>query len=449
MSETLASAALYESEIQLLAERRRSQGWRVEPELTAPLVARHAATVARMLAAEVRSGRYEFAPLVPHAAMLNGKPRTIYRIDPLDAVVLGVLTRVLAAAIEPQLGDALHSYRKGRSQWSACRALLRYLREHARRRSDPRTRGVFVLRRDVRRYDENIPVGDDSALWTTLQRLLGDARLGIGAGIDEVHAFVRRAFRPLVARPDGEPRRLERGVPTGLPTQTIACNTYLLPLDEQLHELGGFYARYGDDILFAHPERSVAEEAARRLEAGVSALDLTFNAQKSQAFWLTSPGRAHPDAHGFAPAARLPYLGLDVGFDGARLRADKRRALWLSLRARIAQADRLFAALPEAERAQALCSVVATAFDPRSPLCDRYASWLHFDVMSIGDLKQLDHQLALTIAERLAGQRGVRAFRRFPPALLYREHGLPSLVRAFTRARGAGRAAAETVGRRP
>jgi hypothetical protein len=438
MHESLAAAPLYEREIQLLAERQRSRAWRSAPALSAPLIAVHAPKVARMLAAEVRTGRYEFQPLLPHAALLNGKPRTIYRIDPLDAVVLGVLTRVLAAAIEPQLPAQLYSYRKGHSQWTACRALLRHLREHARARPDPRARGVFVLRRDVRRYDENIPVGDDSTLWTTLERLLAGQRLGVD-GNGDVSAFLRRAFRPPIAQPAGAARPLERGVPTGLPTQTIACNTYLLPLDAQLAELSGFYARFGDDILFAHPEQAVAEEAARRIDAGLAALGLRCNADKSCAYWLTKPGRAHAGAPGFLPVAHLPYLGFDIGFDGARLRADKRRALWLALRARIAHADRAFAALPAAERASALCGVLQTAFDPRSPLCDRYAPWLRFEVMSLADLKQLDHQLVLLVAERLSGRRGVRALRECPPRMLYRQHGLPSLVRAFVSARGGAR----------
>src|SRR5687768_3141080 len=99
----LGSAALYEREIQLLVERRRSHGWRAPPELTEPLIALHAAKVARMLAAELRTGRYQFAPLTPRAALLGGKQRTIYRFDPLDAVVHGVLARVIAQAIEPRL----------------------------------------------------------------------------------------------------------------------------------------------------------------------------------------------------------------------------------------------------------------------------------------------------------------------------------------------------------
>jgi len=434
--EGLAAAALYEREILMLADRRTREAWRMSLELTAPLVATHAQQVARRLAAEVSTGRYAFQPLQPHAALLGGKPRTIYRVDPLDAVVFAALTRLLAAAIEPRLGAHLYSYRKGHSQWTACRALLRYLRAHVSARPDPRTRGVFVLRRDVRRYDEHIPVGDDSTLWPTLAALIGENSFGFRG---DFAAFLRRAFRPPVAREDGA-RPLAAGVPTGLPTQTIACNTYLLPLDRELCAIpGGFYARFGDDILFAHPGLDAAEEAARRLAAGIEQLGLQFNPDKSHALWLTRPGRSHAAAAAFTPAARLSYLGFDVGFDGARLRADKRRSLWLSLRARIANADRMLADLPSAERADALCHVVRTALDRRSPLCDRYAAWLELDVMSLEDLKQLDHQIALTVAEQLAGRRGVRAFREFSARTLYTRHGLPCLVRSFAEARNAGR----------
>lgn len=433
MRESLATAALYEREIHALAERRASRHWHAQPHLSAPLLALHAPDVARRLAAEVSSGSYALQTLLPHAAHLNGKPRTIYHIDPLDAVVLGVFTRVVMAAIEPQLGDHLHSYRKGCSQWTACQAFARYLQAHQRSTRDPRERGVFVLRRDVRRYDENIPTGDDSQLWSTLSRLLGTDDLGLRG---DLSAFLRRAFRPSVLHADQSCAPLARGVPTGLPTQTIACNTYLLPLDAELLAIpGAFYARFGDDILFAHPDAKQAEQVAQCLEESIRKLDLTFNPAKSRAFWLTRPGRAHPSAMAFIPTAHFPYLGFDVGFDGARLRSDKRRELWLSLRARVLHTDRLLQDAPLPERAAALCAVVRTAFDPHSLLSDRYAPWLRFAVMSVEDLRQLDHHIALLVAERLTRQRGVRAFRTFPPRRLYTDYQLPSLQQAFVQAR--------------
>lgn len=435
--EGLMSAVLYEREIHALAGRAREQIFHGHGELSAPLVAAHAAQVARRLAAEVGAGEYAFSPLVPYPALLNGKPRTIYRVDPLDAVVFSALGRVLSAAIEPRLGTHLYSYRKGRSQWTACRALLRYLRAHARARRDPRSRGVFVLRRDVRRYDEHIPVADDSRLWTILEGLTGGAAVGYRG---DFAAFLRRAFRPAIARPDGSARPLDVGMPTGLPMQTIACNTYLLPLDAEMTGVrGAFYARFGDDLLFAHPDLEVVDEAARALDAAVARLGLAFNPDKSHAIWLTRPGRPHERAARFVPAARLAYLGFEVGFDGARLRADKRRRLLSSLHARLANADRLLSGSSPEERADVLCEVVRCALDRTSRLSDHYAAWLELDVMSLADLRQLDHHVALAVAERLTGVRGPRALRRFAPGRLRAAHGLPSLVHRYTQARAGGR----------
>jgi hypothetical protein len=433
MPARLDDPKLYAEEVHKLASRRQRDGWNTSFALTAPLIAPHAAELGLRLAREVASGSYAFQPLVPRAAVLNGKPRTIYGLDPLDAIVWGVLTRVLMQAMEPRLGVHLFSYRKGRSQWTACRAFCAYLTEHGRARPDPRTRGVFVLRRDVRRYDETIPVRADSPLWTTLRELIGGDSFGFRGNLD---GFIQQAFRPPIQQPDGSAQPLSIGVATGLPTQTIACNTYLVPLDRELCAIeGGFYARFGDDILFAHPERAVAEHARDRLERGVTRLELSFNPKKSEQVWLTVPGRGGAELGDYIPAASLSYLGLDVGFRGARLRIDKRRTLWRALRRRVAHTERLLAGTSPDVRARALCSVVRTAFDPRSPLAERYAPWLRFDVIDRDELRQLDHHLALLLAERITGRRGVRAFRDCPPARLYEQYGLVSLLRTWDDAR--------------
>ena len=437
MALRLDTPTLYADEVRRLASRNSRAAFSGTFELSAPLLAPHAERIGEMLAAEVAGGGYAFRPLEPRRAVVGGKERTLYRLDPLDAVVLGVFTRVFMATMEPQLGEHLSSYRKGRSQWTACRAFLRYLRRHAASIPDPRQRGVFVLRRDVRRYDETIPVGPSSSLWQTLAQLRGDRSLGCRG---DLPAFIQRAFRPPILQADGSARPLEAGVATGLPTQTIACNAYLLPLDQELLEIpGGFYARFGDDILFAHPDRAAVELAQARLEAGMERLGLSFNPKKSEAYWVTVPGRAHPDSASFVPVSRLSYLGFDVGFAGAQLRADKRRELWLSLRRRLRQASRVQGPASQEERAEVLCGVIRTAFDRRSPLAERYAPWLRFEVMSRADLSQLDHHIALHVAECVSGVRGVRAFRVCPPSLLYRRHGLPSLVRDWDAARHAGR----------
>lgn len=399
----------------------------------------HAPEIALRLARSVPEEGYEFSPLLPHAAVLQGKPRIIYQVDPLDAVVWSAYTQVLAAAIEPRLGDCLYSYRRGRSQFRATAAFARYLRQHIGARPDPRTRGLFVLRRDVRRYDENIAVTDDSSLWTTLNELARGTPLVEG---DVAARLMRNAFRPPIVQPDGSALPLARGMPTGIPTQTIACNVFLVPVDRELAAIeGGFYLRFGDDILFAHADPDVARHASATLERGVARLGLEFNTDKNLDCWLTKPGRACTQAPDFVPLRKLPYLGLDVSFDGTRLRTDKRRAFLRDLRERIDHAHRQVATAALAERATTLANVVRDACDPRHALCHRYSPWLRLHSVARGDLFELDHLIVLYCAQRLTGTRGVRAFRELPPQRLYTEYQLPSLVKIWDEARRHGRRA--------
>ena len=53
-----------------------------------------------------------------------------------------------------------------------------------------------------------------------------------------------------------------RGVPTGQPISCVLFNLYLSGLDAQLDRIpGAFYARYCDDIVFAHPDPDVVRAA--------------------------------------------------------------------------------------------------------------------------------------------------------------------------------------------
>ncbi len=428
---------LYATEIRRLDARAAGRLRPAHGEIDFGLLHARAAEVARRLAREVAAGSYELTPCVPHAATLGGKPRTLYRPDPLDAVVLGVVARVIRSVVDPRLDRHVYSYRRGASQWSAASDFLAFVRDHIRSRPDPRNRGLYVLRRDVRAYGESIDVSAGSPLWPELVAL---AEGTLAREVARPTSLIRRAFVPAVVHADGTTAPLSRGVPTGLPTQPIACNVYLLPLDRKLARIqGGFYARYGDDILFAHPEWDVVIQAAAELEVGVAQLGLQFGAHKSQDLYFTAIGRKTLMDGPFTPASTVSYLGLDLGFDGARLRRDKRRSLLGDLTRRLDRARQQSQHLSTSERADILCGVVRRVMSPPEPLAHRYASWLRPAVLTRSDLAQLDYLIALRVAERLANCRGVRAFRLMTPGELRSRHGLPSLVRAWDEARRGGR----------
>jgi hypothetical protein len=390
--------------------------------------------LARRLARDVKAGRYAFSPVQPRLAYIEGKLRALYLATPLDDIVLGALAQVLSEACEPTWSAHLHSYRRGRSPWSAIDAFRGYVRAHRAERPDPRTRGLFVLRRDVRAYGDAIGVDAESRLWLQLADALRRADI---EPTPPLLAWLRSAFRPALETETG-PERFEwptRGVPTGSPLQPIACNLYLSPLDQLCEQVpGAFYARYGDDVLFAHPDAGVVESCMPALDACIAALGLELNADKCAAYYFTGAGRASP-ARAFRGVSGCDYLGVRVDFRGSTtLKRDKLHDLLDDVQQRLARSVLPLRAADAAGCAAGLCRIVNAALDPAHPLSHPSASALRMRVDDRGQLRDLDYKLARLVAQTLSGRPGVRAFRSHPPRVLREQAGLVSLVRERDRA---------------
>lgn len=383
--------------------------------------------LARQLALRVSSGAYAFGPVRMRAALIGGKQRMLGRSNLLDTIVLGVLARALAELVEPSLSTRVYSYRPGRSSWEAVSDLRRYLVEH-RTRLPARERGLYVLHRDVTGYGDSIPVDEGSALWSELSSALERASI---APDHVVARLARTAFTPTLELDAGLPGP-RPGVPTGSPVQTVACNLYLSAVDRLAESVpGAFYARYGDDMLFCHPDAGVAQDMATHMDATVERLRLRMKPEKRRTHYLTGPGRASPLWPESRATSRLDYLGFRLSLSGdVSLKAEKSRRLLreLGLRARCAAAAAPGDAVDEA-RTRIVCSAVARALDPGSPLGDPAAAVLRYVVSDRAHLRELDYAIALSVAEALSGKRGPRAF-RWAPYRMLREHGLPSLVAA-------------------
>jgi hypothetical protein len=392
--------------------------------------------LARRLARHVSQEHYAFGPVTPRPARVGGKERMLYACSPLDQIVLGALATTLTELLEPSLRDCLYSYRPRRSARQALLALRAYLRSHSRARSDPRERGLYVLRRDIQSYGDALPVGPDSALWSLLAKALARA----GAPADErTMSWLRGAFRPPVQRAGLLLPAFDRGVPTGSPLQPLACNLYLSPLDDLCAGVpNAFYARYGDDVVFAHPDLDCARAVQTRIDACLAGLGLVSNPHKSAGYYFTRPGRPSADAS-FKPASSIDYLGVRVDFRGTfGLKRDKLNHLLSDVSARLSRSAMLLQDTDLALREVTLSAVARVALDPQHPLAHRSALSLAEQVDDRGQLRDLDYKLARLLAESLTGDRSPRALRRYPPRRL-RELGLPSLV--HRRDQSAGRRA--------
>ena len=298
------------------------------------------------------------------------------------------------------------------------------------RHANPKARGVYVLRRDVDSYTDSIPIGRDSPLWPMLASELGAP----------LPPLLEQVIRVEMHVPEGGIVCRVKGLPMGQPIASIIANLYLSELDRELETIpGGFYARYGDDFLFAHPDPGVGRQAEAVIDRILDSLWLTVNATKRRTLYLTTAGRASaewPEARG---APSVPFLGTSIAADGTIGLDDKKvRSLLREIDRRTSVTARTLRGAGREQAGRAVCSVVGRALDPRSALTQqRSAIALRRVVTDRRQLRQLDYWIARIVVKALTGRRDARAFREVPYRKLRREWGLVSLVAARNRRPGA------------
>ena len=393
-----------------------------EGEVSLASVVAHRDEVARLLARAVAAGEYRFRPATVRRIRAGGKRRDVFALSLTDMLVGAAVADALDVAIAPTLSPSLYSYRAGVPWWRGAQALAAYARAHQQARPNPRDRGLYVLRRDVERYTDTIPVGSGSGLWPQLRAALGEVR-------SADWELIVDTLRPAIAARRSGAERRTAGVPTGQPISCVAFNLYLSGLDHELAAISGaFFARYSDDLVFAHPEPWVVARAAALIDERIAQLGLRLNQDKSHDLYLTAAGRPSDHLPAFRGTTTVGLLGLQVTASGTlALEPAKARALTRDLSRRANGAARA-SATPE-EAARRACSAVRRALQSDDPgVATPSAPLVRSVVTDRGQLRDLDRRIALSVAAAVTGEPSARAFRRLSMRSLRRQHGLPSLV---------------------
>jgi len=387
--------------------------------------------LARAIAASVADGSYVSLPARVNNIVVAGKERRVFFYRLTDVVVHGALAAILAEAAEPHLSPRVYSYRKGVSWWTAVSDFARFLRAHRQARPDPGVRGLYVLRRDVSAYADSIPMAAASPIWEIIrERLASQAP----ASLDPDHwSLIERVVRPEFFAQEGRGHvSALTGVATGQPIACVLFNLYLTDLDRAMEQIsGGFYARYSDDILFAHPDAAVAHEAAATMTRILRGLGLAFKPSKEFDRFLSRPGRPYqrwPDAKG---TSAITFLGMRVSADGTvSITSEKLRALVDDLERRARTACGALGTADLEARGTLVCDVLNQCLfrDWRHEGTDGTAALLRCAVTDREQLAQFDYRLARLVVRVVTGDAGVRAFRLVPYRKVREEWGLRSLL---------------------
>lgn len=420
-----ANARDYVQEIERLHSARSLQRAPVsaegEPDFSRYYLDRH--RLGKLLARSVGRGEYRFSTAQLRQLNLSGKARPIYAFTWMDRIVHGVAARVLERMAEPHLHDSVHSYRKGRGRLTALRSFEAFLASHRAALGDPRMRGLSLLRCDIASCGESIAVLPSAPLWTNIEALA--ARRYGRAATETERTLLASLLRPELSNADGAVTPLY-GIPDGSPLGPLMLNLALSPIDEALGNIpDGFYARYGDDLLFAHAGASQFAAACDALDGTLHRLGLRRNERKTRCMFYNGAGR---EGHGLKGANAVEYLGYRISFHGQHApRREKLRALRQELRRRVHATARLLQGAPMPELADTLCRIANATLDPRDARAGAHAELLAYQCSDRGTRRQLDYWLARLIAQTVSRERGVRAFRLVPYRELRRLFGLRSL----------------------
>jgi hypothetical protein len=118
------------------------------------------------------------------------------------------------------------------------------------------------------------------------------------------------------------------GIPQGTPISAVLSNLYMIQFDREMQEyacdVGGFYRRYSDDILFiCKPEFALAaEEKVKALMAGEK---LSLNDKKTERTRFDSSNQT-------VVADVAQYLGFTLGVDGVGIRPSSLSRQWRKMR---------------------------------------------------------------------------------------------------------------------
>jgi hypothetical protein len=390
--------------------------------------------VAKLLARTVGSGDYRLAPGQVREIEVEGKTRMVVAYRLTDTIVTSVVSTLLEEATAPILSERLYSYRPGVSWLKPSADFAAYIRAHRRARPDPPSRELYVLRRDVDSYTDSIPVAPDSPVWQMVREVLKAS--GTKSITEQDWRLVEQTIRPQVRELGGGYALRIRGVPTGQPISCVLFNLYLNGLDQSLAAVErGFYARYSDDILFAHPDAATAKEAAATIAAQVSSLGLRVKEEKASNLYLTAAGRASTDWEETRGTSSIPFVGTAVSAAGTvALNRKKLRRVLREVERRAVRSAASLRGADEVTAGRAVCSVVneVLALNP-SPVQQASASLLRRAITDRNQLAQVDYWLARMVVKAVTGDGGVRAFRRVPYRTVREDWGLTSLVHARRR----------------
>lgn len=211
------------------------------------------------LAQALLSGNYRIAP--PHTAKIpkdNGEFRTVYVNEPIDRVVLSITNDILFEFMKDRIHPACKSYLKG----VGCGKVV----QEASKKIISSSKG---WKADLSKYFDSVPIEFIDKAFDMVEE-----RYGKSAIIDVVREYYHT---DLYFDEDYELQTKYQSLKQGCAVAAFLADVILYDIDKELNEMGGYYVRYSDDILYIGDN---AEQALIILSDRLEKMGLKLNPNK-------------------------------------------------------------------------------------------------------------------------------------------------------------------------
>jgi hypothetical protein len=384
--------------------------------------------LAKAIARAVSGGDFRPQPVDLWMLETNGKQRAAHSACFADHVVGSALFKLLTHNARCHGLPGVYSYLPGVSNIGAMQTFARFVRAH-RNQTGGKGGPLYVLQSDFERYGDDLPVGPAAPLWRILRDV---AALGNRHGeiSSQTWDLITGLVRPAVRDQDGGQFSRLNGVAMGTPLVPLLGNLAVVPMDEAVSSIDGvFYARYNDDFIVAHPDLSAMHEADSRIDSLIGELGVKRKLAKELRTALSATGRPSHDDPAYIGRDRIDCLGLTVTSAGTVSLGPHRLSRFIArIARRVDGAGSALSRLTVDERARHLVAATNVMLDRTSPFAVAGLSAVLDTTTDRGCLKDLDRRIARKIVQVATTRPGVRGFRELPPAILYRDMGLTSLV---------------------
>ncbi len=213
-----------------------------------------------------------------HSIVVTDKSRNFYVAAWPERILIMAMARVFEMMTKGLLSQCVYSFQKGKGPRHAISDLVQFTRSWSHQSKDSK---LYVLKRDVSKYGDSIPHNK------LLHLLRTKTEISQNPIYENLLVQVMRCTHFKVSESDVL-HNLLVGIPSGSPMVPPLENFYLAPLDDALSDLPrSFYGRYGDDFVFATPDRDLAIQAKGIIARVIESLDLTIKPEKADDYLLT------------------------------------------------------------------------------------------------------------------------------------------------------------------